>query len=376
MTSAFGFRAHASAWAGELGSRLSTIAAIVVLTASASVGVQAQDPQGEPRPPKPPKPYNPPPLFAEERPLELTLTAPFRQLKRDRKGTTPYRAATISYASDSGRITLPARARTRGIWRRQNCDIPPILLNFTKDSTKKTTFARLDRARLSLHCRESDDYEQYVLQEYQIYRVQRLLTPLTFNVRLARVTYIDSEKKDTVAQRWAFLQEQDDAFAERLGAKLTTIQGAGPDDVDPYESAFFGVFQYFVGNSDFSIRALHNVVLLYKEPMYIPVARDFDWSGAVNPRYAKPNPILKIRTISQRIMRGYCAPAAEYEKVFALFREKKDAIYALYRDSIAAPLKPDVVSRTLDYFDEFYKTINDPRSAKASIVGACLGGSA
>jgi hypothetical protein len=106
------------------------------------------------------------------------------------------------------------------------------------------------------------------------------------------------------------------------------------------------------------------------------VARDFDWSGAVNPRYAKPNPILKIRTISQRIMRGYCAPAAEYEKVFALFREKKDAIYALYRDSIAAPLKPEVVNRTLDYFDEFYKTINDPRSAKVSIVGACLGGSA
>jgi hypothetical protein len=373
MTSAFGFRARASTWAGELGSRLASIAAIVAITAVAPIGMGAQDPQGEP---KPPKPYNPPPLFAEERPLELTLTAPFRQLKRDRKGTTPYRAATISYASDSGQVTLPARARTRGIWRRQNCDIPPILLNFTKDSTRKTTFARLDRVRLSLHCRESDDYEQYVLQEYQIYRVQRLLTPLTFNVRLARVTYIDSEKKDTVAQRWAFLQEQDDAFAARLGAKLTTIQGAGPDDVDPYESAFFGVFQYFVGNSDFSIRALHNVVLLYKEPVYIPVARDFDWSGAVNPRYAKPNPILKIRTISQRIMRGYCAPAAEYEKVFALFREKKDAIYALYQDSIAAPLKPDVVRRTLDYFDEFYTTINDPRSAKVSLVGACLGGSA
>jgi hypothetical protein len=268
------------------------------------------------------------------------------------------------------------RVRTRGIWRKKNCDIPPLLLNFTKDSTKRTVFARVDRLRLTMHCRDNDDYEQYVLKEYQLYRVQRLLTPYAFDVRLARMTYIDSEKKDTVAQRYGFFQEQDDLFAEKVGAKLMEIQGAGPDDIAPYESAFFGVFQYFVANSDYSIRALHNVVLLFKDPIYIPVARDFDWSGAVNPRYAKPNPILPIKTITQRLMRGYCAPAEEYEKVFSLFREKKDAIYALYRDEIGSLLKPDVVKETLEYFDEFYKTISDPKRAKREIVEACLRGSA
>jgi hypothetical protein len=187
---------------------------------------------------------------------------------------------------------------------------------------------------------------------------------------------VDSEKNDTLMTRYAFLQEQDDAFAERVGATLVEQTGASPADLDPYESAFFGVFQYFVANSDFSIRELHNVVLLLKEPNHLPVARDFDWSGAVNPRYAKPNPILPIRVISERLMRGYCAPAEQYEKVFTLFREKKDAIYALYRDPIAAPLKPGVVANTLKYFDEFYEVINDPKKAKRQIVGACLGGSA
>jgi hypothetical protein len=75
-------------------------------------------------------------------------------------------------------------------------------------------------------------------------------------------------------------------------------------------------------------------------------------------------------------MRGYCAPAEEYEKVFALFRAKKDAIYALYADSIGALLKPAVVRNTLAYFDDFYETINDPKKAKREIVDACLGGSA
>ena len=335
---------------------------------------RAQHPQGDARPPKP---YQPPPIFAGgSAPLAITVHAPISRLRRDRSDTTPYRDARITMQTDEGSVTVPVRLRTRGIWRKKNCEIPPLLLNFAKDSVKGTPFARLDRLRLSMHCRDTDDYEQYVLQEYNLYRVQRLLTPFSYDVRLARVTYVDSEKRDTVTTRWAFVQEQDEPFASRVASTLVTTEGAGPGDLDPYESAFVGVFQYFVGNSDFSIRNLHNIVLLYRNEQYVPVARDFDWSGAVNARYAKPNPILPIRTVRQRLMRGYCAPAEDYEKVFALFREKKDAIYALYADSIGMLMKPSVTKSTLAYFDAFYKTIDDPKTAQRDIVKACLGGSA
>lgn len=336
----------------------------------------AQDPQGAANPAKPAKAYEPPPLFTDSRPLEITLFAQYRQLQRDRTGTTVYRPGRLAYASDSGIVTLPVRVRTRGIWRRRNCAMPPLLLNLAKDSTKRTTFAKLDRVRLSPHCRDNDDFEQYVLQEYQLYRIQRLLTPLSFDVRLARVTYVDADRKDTVAQRWAFLQEMDEAFAARVGLKLITLTGAAPADLDPYESAFTGVFQYFVGNTDFSIRELHNIVLLERGESYIPVARDFDWSGAVNARYASPNPQLPIKYVTQRLMRGYCTAPTDYERVFTLFREKKDAIYALYADSVGALLKPRVVTSTLAYFDKFYETINSEKDARKNIVEACLGGSA
>lgn len=338
---------------------------------AASLGAQEQQGDTAAR-----KPYVPPPMFSAETPMQFTLHAPFARLRRDKQPETEYRQAFITYAGDTGQVRVPVRTRTRGVWRKANCDIPPLLLNFTKDSTRRTEFARVDRIRLTLHCRNTDEYEQYVLQEYQLYRVQRILTPLSYDVRLARVAYVNSEKNDTLMTRYAFLQEQDDAFADRVGVKLIEQTGAGPTDLDPYESAFFGVFQYFVANSDFSIRELHNAVLVFREPHYIPVARDFDWTGAVNPRYAKPSPILNIRSVRQRLMRGYCAPAEEYQKVFELFREKKDAIFALYRDEIAAPMKPNVVENTLKYFDEFYQVINDPRRAQREIVDACLGGSA
>lgn len=334
----------------------------------------AQEQQGDA---KPRKPFEPPPIFKADAPIEMALYAPFSQLRRDRQVETQYRPGYIVYNSDSGAVRVPVRLRTRGIWRKKNCDIPPLLVNFTKDSAKKTVFARNDRLRLTLHCKDNDDYEQYVLQEYNIYRVQRLMTKYSYAVRLARVTYIDSDKKDTVATRWAFFQEQDDAFTERMGVQLVTTQGAGPADLNPYESALFGVWQYFVANSDFSIRALHNVVLVFKDDEHIPVARDFDWSGAVNARYAVPNPILKIRGVTTRVMRGYCSDPAEYEKVFALFKEKKDEIYAQYRDELMGPLmRPNVVANTLKYYDEFFATINDPKRAKRLIVDECLAGSA
>ena len=346
---------------------------LLILAGAAQVAA-AQTPQGS----SAPKPYQPVVLFGENAALELTLRAPFSQLRRDRAPETDWREARIEYAGSAGAVSVPVRVRTRGVWRKNNCEVPPLLLNFAKDSVRGTLFARIDRLRLSMHCRDQDSYEQYVLQEYQLYRVQRLLTPYSFDVRLARVHYVDAARGDTLTSRWAFVQEQDEPFAERLGVLLVEQKGAGPSDLDPYEGAFFGVFQYFVGNSDFSIRELHNVVLTYKEPYHIPVARDFDWSGAVNARYAKPNEVLRIRTVRQRLMRGYCAPEEQYARVFDRFREQKAAIYALYAESdpVGRLMKRDVVASTLRYFDEFYATIGDPAAARRDIIGACLGGPA
>ena len=343
---------------------------------AAAGALTAQAPQGDAKAAKEPKPYSTPPVFTAEQPLEITLVGPFKQLKRDRSGSTPWRAAEIFYAGDSGSVRVPVRLRTRGVWRRQNCEIPPLRLNFAKDSTKKTEFRHLDRVRLVLQCRNSDDYEQYVLREFQLYRVQRLLTPLALNTRLVRVTYVDAEKKDTLARRYGFLLEEEQEFAARMGGRVLDQRGASGEDLDGPESAVFGVFQYFIANTDFSIAALHNVILLQRDTSYFPVAYDFDWSGTVSSRYAVPSPQLRIKKVTERLMRGYCTNPANFDRAFALFREKKDAIYGLYRDAFGSMLKPDYVSYTLKYFDEFYETINDPRFAKRYIVEACLGGRA
>jgi hypothetical protein len=188
------------------------------------------------------------------------------------------------------------------------------------------------------------------------------------------VIYVDAKKGDTIQNRFAFLGEEPEDAAARMGGEPLAIKNARGDDLDEDTRAMFGVFEYFIGNTDFSVTQLHNVLLLRKDSVFdraFPVARDFDWSGAVNARYAFPDYRLPIKKVTERLMKGDCASKETFDRTFDLFRAKKDSIYALYHDSLAAGLKPAVVRRTLEYFDDFYSVINDRREAKDKITSAC-----
>ena len=332
--------------------------------AAASVSAQAPDSTQ--------KPYELQKLFSQDSVIRFTLTTNLRAITRARTGEPRYHMAKLAY-SDTGAapITIPLRVRGRGHWRRANCEMPPLLLNFWTDSSKKTLFARLDRGRLVVHCRNNDTYEQYVLQEFQLYRIYNLLTPFSHRARLAHVTYVDSASGRQVAARHGFILEDDDDMAERNGGKQNELKGAKVGDLDPYTDALVGVFQYLIGGTDWSVAGLHNVQLVsLPDGAVHAVAYDFDWSGAVNASYAKPDYRLPITAVRQRLFRGYCAPPEQFARVFALFNEKKPEIYALYSDHVGRLMNPDVVRRTLEYFDDFYATLNDPRRA-ADLVRSC-----
>ena len=312
-------------------------------------------------------------FFDVEEPLQLTLTANLRQLRKDKSAEAPWRAATLSYAGDDGKtLTVPLKVRTRGIWRLKNCDFPPLRLNFVKDSVKHTLFAKQDKPKLVTHCRANDEFEQYVLQEFQLYRVYRLLTPYSHKARLARMTYVDSATSAPLATRYGMIVEDVDELAGRVGALNLDQKGAGPNDTDPFQQALFSVFQYLIGNTDWSIAGLHNVEVLSVDTTVMPVAYDFDFAGAVDARYATVDPQLSVRKVRDRLYRGYCVAPDQYAAVFALFNDRKEAILGLYRDRLGALLKPDIARETIAYIEEFYKTINDPRRAKYAIVNACL----
>ncbi|MDB4916521.1 MAG: hypothetical protein JWM95_4165 [Gemmatimonadetes bacterium] len=317
-----------------------------------------------------------PPLFRSETPLAVTFTANMKQLRGDKSETSPYRSATLSYvAADGKMVTLPIRVKTHGIWRLKHCDLPPLRLNISNKESKGTVFHDLQHPKVTSSCKDTDQYEQYALQEMQLYRIYQVVTPKSHRVRTLRITYVDSATAKPVATRYAFLFEDPDEMADRLGGKLTKAKGAGPDDIEPSQAAIAFLFEFLIGNTDFSFSGQHNVELIVKPDgtQAIPIAYDFDFSGAVNTSYATTDPKVPIKRVRDRLYRGYCTLTPEQPAAIALFQEKKPAIYALYHDDVSKLLKPDIVKETLEYFDEFYADIKDARDAEQKVFNACLG---
>ena len=317
------------------------------------------------------------PLFRSEAPLAVTFTTNVGQLRDDKKhgDKAPWRSATLTYqGADSAPVRVPTRAKVHGIWRLNHCEFPPIRLNFAGKDTKSTVFDHVDKPKLTNYCRDTDEYEQYVLQELQLYRIYQLLTPMSHRVRLLRVTYADSGTGRSEAVRYGFLLEDPDQMAARLGGRMTKLKGAGIGDLEETPQAVVYLFQYLIGNTDFSFNQLHNgEIVALPDGRNLPVAYDFDFSGAVNARYATPDPSVKIKRVRDRKFRGYCQMNAEFAKAIPLFQQKKDAIYALYADEVGRLMDPTVVRETLDYFNEFYDAIGDQGRAERRIFGDCLG---
>ena len=142
-------------------------------------------------------------FFESQEPIEVTLTTNIGKIRGDKGETPPWRQATLSYKGAEGDlVTVPLKARTRGIWRLKMCEFPPLRLNFSGETSKGTIFDKLDKPKLVSYCHDMDSYEQYILQEYQLYRIYQLLTPVSHRARLLKFVYADSADGKVRARRY------------------------------------------------------------------------------------------------------------------------------------------------------------------------------
>jgi len=261
--------------------------------------------------------------------------------------------------------------KTRGIYRLRHCDLPPIRLRFANDSVRGTPWHDLHRPKLASYCMDRDEFEQNVIHEYTLYRVFQLFTPLSYRARLVRVTYEDASGSVQSVTRTSFILEDPDGFASRMHATPLRRPGVRQSHIELQNTALLGVFEYFIANTDWSVPGLHNVALMRVDSAVRAVPYDFDWSGSVDARYARPDPSLPIHTVRDRIYRGLCLEAEDLAPTLARFEALKDSVAAVYR---AVPgLDPRIVERTLRWYDGFYRDIaNRPRFAEQIVLPHCF----
>jgi hypothetical protein len=318
-----------------------------------------------------------------EPPSPEEIDADFHTIRREDRSqdSEVERPAVVRWSDPDGSThSLDIQVRTRGIFRlaRRNCDFPPLRLNIRTGEAKGTLFEDEDKLKLVVTCKLGQDYwEQYVLLEYGAYRTLNLFTDISFRVRLARVTYVDTSGEDDPFTRLAFIIEDAEMLALRNSAReIEWVAGQlDPRLLEKHQAILVDVYQYMIGNTDWSGVEMHNMALIRTfDQVAYTIPYDFDFSGLVNARYAEPDPRLNIRRVRDRLFRGFC-PAevnrsqADYDSVYALFLEKKDEIYEMWRG--IEPLDPDRLEDTLEYFDDFYETLSDPRRIEARMIRNC-----
>jgi hypothetical protein len=137
---------------------------------------------------------------------------------------------------------------------------------------------------------------------------------------------------------------------------------------------YMAVFQYMIGNGDYSVPGRHNVKLLSSKSInndgLMPVPYDFDYSGLVDARYAIPGEALNITSVKQRYFLGPCREIDDYEKVIDDIQSKKDEILSEINsfEHLSEKERMEVAS----YLNDFFDRVDDKGYIQENILATCI----
>ena len=325
------------------------------------------------------------PLFSSDTVLELAMTLDFDDLCRPRESEDcDFTPTSLEYKDEQDNWrSLPIEVQVRGGWRSlaRNCSAPLLWVRFLGDGAAGTPFEGQSLLPLTTHCgkglsldRSSKratraDYEQYLLREYLGHLLYRRLTEFSVGVRLVRISYPDPDRSGRPGVHYAFFTEHFDDVAARTGSRRLPRGSFEAEKLDAQSAARLALFQFMIGNTDWSIARERNTALLLKNGWQIPIPYDLDMSGLVNANYAGPALGLPIDSVRQRYFLGYCQPGTDWERVFAEFQEHASALVSMAREITGFSRKSR--KTTTGFLEKFFEIIARPEEREGCIVNHC-----
>jgi hypothetical protein len=308
-------------------------------------------------------------------PLQVKIETDAKLLRKSKSDEDPeYQPAFMTFfLSENDSVELDVRIKPRGIFRKSHCLFPPVWVNFDSIDFATSSVGTYDKLKLVTHCRDQESYKQQMLIEYYIYKMYEMLTDYSFRTRLLEINYKDTVNKREPGWNYAFFLEDLDQIAERNDAVKMESENMHPTRLNRDVATIMDVFQFIIGNTDWSVLTGHNVKLVKSNDRedYAPkpVPYDFDYCGLVNASYAVPPEMLGIEKVTDRVFRGFCTTPEEYQKVFDMILEHKEAMLDLFRNS--EYLDKRTKAEAVAYLERSLEIIGDPKLSKSQIVDRC-----
>jgi hypothetical protein len=319
-------------------------------------------------------------LFAEDSPLRISIQGPVSRIVRSAATSRQPHPAVLTSTAPAERHDILLSARGLSRRTRDFCQFPPLRVELAARPAATSLFERQRRLKLVTHCRPAASHQQHVLLEYAAYRLFSRISPAGLRVRLATVDYVNDDGEPLTSRLGFFIEDPDDA-ARRVGMKEVKASGAvSSRSLNPADAAKAALFQYMIGNLDWSMRAgpggscCHNFELLGPAGAaasgLVPVPYDFDFSGLVNAPYAVPPDSVPVRSVRERRYRGYCIHNAQALAAAAEYRAKRDSLLSVLNE--VPQLDERTRRRASAYLQDFFADIATDESVQKKLLRTCI----
>lgn len=298
--------------------------------------------------------------------MEATLEVNIDYLL-EKKKTNDYHAAVFAFADGTGKEhRWPIEVRARGRFRRVYGAFPPLKMKFPKEVLLSRGMNKHNDLKLVTNMTGTQEGDDYVLREYLIYKMYQQLSPNSYRVQLLHLTFkniVDGVKTTS----YAIIIEDTDEMVERLNGESCKDCFGMTDDLIQKEAAYTNaLFQYMIGNTDWSIEMSRNLKLVkLPDGKHVPVPYDFDFSGVVNASYAYSRAELGQKKVTDRIYLGNMDKKA-LAPIIDHFRARRNQIMDLVDNF-------DVLSRgsrreIKKYLDQFFIELENGFNPKLPVA--------
>lgn len=308
-------------------------------------------------------------LFRKGEMPEITITANFDSIKANVKNKEYVNGTFEVVHSKKSTTKINLKIRPRGKSRRMMCDFPPLKLKFEKSSLKNQGLETFNDFKLVTHCLEnSPQIEAVIKREFLIYQLFNCLTPYSFKASLANITYKNTGKSFKKTVHLGIIIEDAESLAHRNNCQTMEQKVIALDSLHQNQEKTTSVFQYMIGNADWSYMMARNMELIQQsDGQIIAVPYDFDYAGLVMAPYARANAALGQKTVLDRVYLGNAKSYEELHSIFSFFKTKKADLFEIIENF--DELDWETRSKMRDYVEGFFNIIESKERVEKEMLG-------
>lgn len=308
-------------------------------------------------------------FFMDTSVLQVTIKLDMKALFANKLKEGMVFPATFSSSIENREITEPVTLEVRGKYRRNNCYLPPIKINFkSKDAPALSSLGSLKLVNVCEVGRK--DNTEFLLKEFLIYKIYNLITDKSIRVRLMKINYVDAEGKRKPISEYGYLMEDVKDMARRNNFVERKRPVIHTEETNRQHMTRVSIFEYMIANVDWSVPAGHNIKLIVPKEdtndIPYPVPYDFDHSGLVKTDYALPPPNIDIHDVTERNYRGFPREMEELQVVIDEFNAQRENIYKLIEgfELLSSSGRKDMIG----FLKGFFNIISKPNSIRSEFI--------